>query len=282
MNFIYKENKIHKMICKCCKTEKEEFYKNDKTCKECRSNQYKEKYLKNKEYYKEKSKKYNEENKEKVRESSREYYTENKEKIENYQKEYRENNKEKTKEYNKNYQEENKEELLIKRKEYLEKNKEKKKIYFHEYNKNNFEKRQKRRVERKEIIKEYNYNYKKNRYQNDELFRISCDIRRSISSSIRRRGYKKNSRTYEILGCTFMEFKLYIESKFETWMNWENRGKYNGEIEYGWDFDHIIPISTAESEEDIIRLNHYTNFQPLCSYINRYIKRDNINYNIEL
>ena len=38
--------------------------------------------------------------------------------------------------------------------------------------------------------------------------------------------------------------------------------------------DHIIPISIAETEEDIIRLNHYTNLQPLCSKVNRDIKRD--------
>jgi hypothetical protein len=43
-----------------------------------------------------------------------------------------------------------------------------------------------------------------------------------------------------------------------------------------WDIDHIIPISSAESEDDVIRLNHYTNLQPLCSYTNRYIKRDSI------
>jgi len=43
-------------------------------------------------------------------------------------------------------------------------------------------------------------------------------------------------------------------------------------------------LSFAENEEDIIRLNHYTNLQPLCSYINRYIKRDNVNYlkNVDL
>lgn len=262
------------MICKCCKIEKEEFYKNDKTCKECRSIQSKEKYLNNKDYYKEKSKKYNEENKEKVRDRTREYYTHNKENIDNYQKDYRENNKENAKEYNKKYNQENKEELSIKKKIYLNKNKEKNKIYFYEYNKKNFEKRQKRREERKDIIKEYNYHYKKNRYENDELFRISYVIRGSISSSIKRKGYKKKSRTHEILGCTFEEFKSHIESKFEDWMNWQNRGLYNGELNYGWDLDHIIPISTAESEEDVIRLNHYTNFQPLCSYVNRYIKRD--------
>lgn len=28
-------------------------------------------------------------------------------------------------------------------------------------------------------------------------------------------------------------FKKYLESKFEDWMNWENRGLYNGELNYG-------------------------------------------------
>ena len=57
-------------------------------------------------------------------------------------------------------------------------------------------------------------------------------------------------------------------------MTWENRGLYNGEFNYGWDIDHIIPLSSAETEEDIIKLNHYTNLQPLCSKINRDIKKD--------
>ena len=68
--------------------------------------------------------------------------------------------------------------------------------------------------------------------------------------------------------------KLYLENKFEPWMNWDNRGLYNGEFNYGWDIDHIIPISSAESEEDLIHLNHYTNLQPLCSKVNRDIKRN--------
>lgn len=86
--------------------------------------------------------------------------------------------------------------------------------------------------------------------------------------------YKKAN--YEILGCTFEEFKFHLESKFETWMTWENRGLYNGEFNHGWDIDHIIPGSTAKNEEDLIKLNHYANLQPLCSKINRDIKRDNV------
>lgn len=49
---------------------------------------------------------------------------------------------------------------------------------------------------------------------------------------------------------------------------------------YSWDIDHIVPLSTATTEEDLIRLNHYTNLQPLCSKVNRDIKRDKQNYEV--
>lgn len=61
-------------------------------------------------------------------------------------------------------------------------------------------------------------------------------------------------------------------------MTWENRGKYNGQFYYGWDIDHIMPISSANTIDDVHKLSHYTNFQPLCSHINRDIKKDKISY----
>ncbi len=117
-----------------------------------------------------------------------------------------------------------------------------------------------------------------NRKNSDKLYKLTESIRCSIKTSISKMGYTKRSRTYEILGCSFEEFKLYIESKFEHWMNWENYGKYNGEFNFGWDMDHIIPISSSKYESDVIRLNNWRNFQPLCSKINRDIKRDKINW----
>jgi hypothetical protein len=36
----------------------------------------------------------------------------------------------------------------------------------------------------------------------------------------------------------------------------------------------------SKSKDEIIKLNHYTNLQPLCSKINRDIKKDNLEYGV--
>lgn len=139
--------------------------------------------------------------------------------------------------------------------------------------------------DRAKVIREYRKRNKerlsserKNRNKNDILYKLKNNIRCSIYDKIKMSNFQKTDKTFDILGCTIEEFKNYIETKFEDWMNWENYGNWNGtptDINQSWDLDHIIPTSSAKTEEEIIKLNHYTNFQPLCSYINRYIKRDN-------
>ncbi len=141
------------------------------------------------------------------------------------------------------------------------KNRETKKEYQKEYQQNNREKRNQYLVERR---------------KNDETFRLVTNIRNLILNSFYEKGYSKESKTEQILGCTFEEFKSYLENKFESWMNWENRGLYNGEMNYGWDIDHIIPLSEAKNKDELIILNHYTNLQPLCSKINRDIKKNKV------
>jgi hypothetical protein len=117
--------------------------------------------------------------------------------------------------------------------------------------------------------------YRKRRYKEDIKYRLGELIRANIYSSLKK---NKSKRTQEILSCTIEEFKLYLESKFEPWMTWDNQGKYNGEFNFGWDIDHIIPLSSAKTEEEIYKLNHFTNLQPLCSKINRDIKFNKLNY----
>ena len=126
----------------------------------------------------------------------------------------------------------------------------------------------------KKRINEYHKTYNKNKRANNPIFKLSALIRTSIGEAFRLNGFSNKTKTYIILGCSFDEFKLHLESKFEPWMNWDNHGLYNGIEQFGWDIDHIIPLSSATCEADIIRLNHYSNLQPLCSYINRYVKKD--------
>lgn len=183
---------------------------------------------------------------------SKKIYEENKENILIKQKKWREENPDRNKEIKKKYRDNNKCKLSEYNKKYM--------IYWREEN--------------KEHIREYTINRWNDKMENDLIFRCRHIIRGIIGKSIIRNGYTKKSRTQEILGCSFEDFKNYIESQFEPWMNWENRGLYNGELNYGWDLDHIIPLASAKTEEEIIRLNHYTNFQPLCSKVNRDIKRD--------
>lgn len=189
--------------------------------------------------------------------------------------------KEERKIYNKEYNLKNKDKTKL----YDTLNKEKRKIYNKEYQSLNEDKQKgylKKHINKdKEKKKEYHREYVKNRCKTDPFYKLKKLIRENVSKSIKRNNYNKTSNTQNILGCSFKEFKLYLENKFELWMNWENQGKYNGEFNCGWDIDHIIPISSAKTEEELIKLNHFSNLQPLCSKINRDIKRDKIYHNPE-
>lgn len=112
------------------------------------------------------------------------------------------------------------------------------------------------------------------RYKNDLLFKISDSVRKAIRGSFKRcskRIFTKSDKSENILGTTFLQMHSIIENQFLCWMNWENYGNVCETLEVGcsWDFDHIIPISYAKTEEEVYLLNHWSNFQPLCSKINR-------------
>jgi hypothetical protein len=178
-----------------------------------------------------------------------------------YQKEWYQKNKERIKEERKQYYIDNKDNIIEYRKNNSEKIKESNKDYI---NKN------------KDIINEKRRNKHKEKINSNNLYRIKHNLRSMFSRIFKTKNFHKVSKSELILGCSFETFKTYIESKFEPWMNWDNYGLYNGELNHGWDIDHIIPICNAITVDEIIKLNHYTNLQPLCSHYNRYIKKDNL------
>jgi hypothetical protein len=197
---------------------------------------------------------------------------EQKERIRLYKIEYRKNNKDKIKLAESEYRKANKDAINKRLKEWKKANPDKTK----EYNKN-AEIRYKLWVENnKERLKQYNANYRRNKKANNPLFKFKCNIQTLIYNSLINSKNKKNLRTHEILGCDIEFFKSYIESQFENWMTWDNYGLYKKDtLNYGWDIDHIKPTASATNEQDIITLNHYTNLRPLCSHINRYVKKGN-------
>ena len=287
--------------CTKCKLEKEltDFRKDRQKkdglrndCKEC----CKKHYQKNKTFVVERIivskkqdpdylKKYKKENKEKIKIRDREYQLKNKDKISEYQKEYRYKQKLKTHKECKvcfnltdrvNFRKDNKskdgikstckicdkaardlkkpikktkpkksqEEIIEARRNYYQANKEKLNKYAKEY-----------KIKNSEEIKKTRNKYQKKRLSEDFVYSFKFKINSSIRKSFKKRNCIKSKRTEEILGCTITEFIDYISSKFTEGMTLENHGK--------WHFDHIIPISSAKTEEDVIRLNHYTNLQPL-------------------
>ncbi len=156
-----------------------------------------------------------------------------------------------------------------------EKSKVKRKEYDKKYYIENLAKRKEYETLNKDEIKKRHRDYFRKRLKEDVVFKIKNKIRVSINQALKKTNTAKRIKSVEILGCSYEEFKYYLESKFESWMTWENYGKYNGSFNFGWDMDHIIPLSSAITENDVVKLNHYTNIQPLCSKINRDIKKDN-------
>lgn len=95
----------------------------------------------------------------------------------------------------------------------------------------------------------------KKRRSEDTVYAEAIRVRSLIYGAFSRRGLRKSARTEAILGCTLVEFAVHIERQFLPGMTWENR--------HLWHLDHITPLGTANTEADVLALNHFTNLRPL-------------------
>ncbi len=84
---------------------------------------------------------------------------------------------------------------------------------------------------------------------------LACRCRIRLLAFLRSRGLRKNKKTAEFIGCSWELLRDHIARQFVGGMSWDNR-----EL---WHVDHIIPLASAITEEDILELCHYTNLQPL-------------------
>lgn len=190
-------------------------------------------------------KKYRENNREKVNESSKKWRDNNPEKYKETTEKYLKSNphmtsSERIKRYREN--EDFIEKEKIRRKEYYKNNVEKIREYRKKYYQDN---------KGKERLR--NNKYKSVRLKNDPVERAKKNIRDRVRQYLV--GENKGKRTFEIIGLDKEGFKTYIENMFTNGMCWENYGE--------WHIDHIKPLCLAKTNEEIIKLNHYTNLQPL-------------------
>ena len=88
------------------------------------------------------------------------------------------------------------------------------------------------------------------KYLHSKVSRLLCHSLKSV-------GAIKTSATFDMLGYTPQQLRDHIERQFTNGMSWENR--------HLWEIDHIRPISSAQTLQDVINLNHLTNLRPLWS-----------------
>jgi len=109
-------------------------------------------------------------------------------------------------------------------------------------------------------------NYRKIKKEDDPLFAFKHRVRSRIRSFMKTNKITKKNKTFDIVGCAPSLLKEYLESKFTEGMSWDKLGVHIH-------IDHIIPLSSAKTEEEILKLCHYTNLQPLWATEN--LKKSN-------
>ena len=127
----------------------------------------------------------------------------------------------------------------------------------------------------KDKILENNRKNRKRKYKEDIQFNLNIKTRRRIWSALKYAGAKKSEKTIDLLGCSFEEYKEYIESLFVDGMGWDNVS--SGEIH----IDHIIPICSFDltNPKELAMAFNYKNTQPLWA-IDNFRKSGNITQDI--
>lgn len=180
------------------------------------------------------------------KDEKKQYYKKNKINISETNKTYRKEHREKLIEYSKIYYKKNRIKLLEEKKEYYKKNQ---KIIYEKlliYNEKN-----------RERVSEYKKLYHKKLKESSPLYKLKVLMRDRLNKFFKYSKLNKNNSTLKIVGCPPDKLKEHIEKQFVDGMSWENHGLF------GWHIDHIIPLSSAKTEEELYKLCHFSNLQPL-------------------
>jgi hypothetical protein len=103
----------------------------------------------------------------------------------------------------------------------------------------------------KDKIKKYKLKWEADKRKHDVNFRLRKSISHSIRQALKSRNLSKNKTSItKLLPYSILELRSHLESKFESWMNWDNWGTYNlktwddnDSSTWTWQIDHIVAQS---------------------------------------
>ncbi len=239
-------------VCKKCQIEKEEskFDLHRYTCQSCRYKSLRQRKIENGLLPKQRKKRVKQ-FVEQIKQKRKEYYQKNKDYILQARKKYCEENPDKIADAAKQYRQKN----IVNRREYDRKYR--------------LEHKEKRRIQNRES--------ERRRMKNEPSFKLRKNLRNAIYCAlIRNQSCKNNLSILKYLPYTMDELKQHLESKFESWMVWENWGIYNPETwndqdptTWTWQLDHInlqsyFPYSSME-EDNFKKCWALENLRPLSA-----------------
>ena len=190
-----------------------------------------------------------------------------------YKKQWRNNNPGKSTAEKRRYRNKYPDKVAAVQKEWRSNNPERVRLLYERWKENNSEYNSTRGKEykraHKEQIRVQKRNYKNNKWKSDIKFKLSEGLRSRLRLAIK--GGQKSGSAVRDLGCSIEDLKLYLESKFQPGMTWDNWSNGEGK----WNIDHIKPLSKFDltDREQFLKACHYTNLQPMW-WIDNMKKRD--------
>ena len=91
------------------------------------------------------------------------------------------------------------------------------------------------------------------RKNSDPFYKFKCQIRNTLSVAIHNHGYSKHSKTASLLGCSYEALMEHLGPQPSP----------------DHEIDHICPVAVATSEEELLKLQHYTTLRWLHRDDNR-------------
>lgn len=183
--------------------------------------------------------------------------------------------------YGKRYRIENAEKAHLSSKRYYEANKERIQerhrkngiAYYYKHRERVLERHKVYSKENRDKINERTRRYEKERRAKDPLFRLRKQLRTLVNSGLSRKGYKKNTKTEQLVGCSADELITHLLATYEATYGVEWDGKEPVHI------DHIKPLS-GMSESELLKAQHYTNLQLLKAHDNL-VKHDSLEWSLD-